>query len=282
MLQQLAGPDGDAAAALAALDESRAAYERLYTEAEAIVHSSMTAARPRPKRPVPPPTTLPEDRAPRAGAALRKRPPPAAARFLGSPAMPRISVVVPIYNVEPYLERCLDSLAGQTLADLEVVMVDDGSTDGSAEIAEAFRARDPRFRLVEQPNRGLGAARNTGIERPAASSSPSSTATTSSRPRLRAAGRRAGRSGSDFATGNVHRLSSTGSRQVGFLANAFAETRLGTHIAATGSSRTTAWPGTSCGGGRSGTRGPALPRGADLRGHAGDAPAALRGAARST
>src|SRR5918993_1446568 len=76
----------------------------------------------------------------------------------------RISVVVPIYNVEPFLDECLRSIAGQTFADLEVVMVDDGSTDGSAAIAERFAAADGRFRLISQPNAGLGAARNTGLD----------------------------------------------------------------------------------------------------------------------
>src|SRR4051794_27224211 len=78
--------------------------------------------------------------------------------------MPRLSVVVPIYNVEEFLEPCLDSLAEQTFTDLQVVMVDDGSTDRSGAIAEAYAARDPRFELVRRPNGGLSAARNTGIE----------------------------------------------------------------------------------------------------------------------
>ncbi|MEU5883250.1 CDP-glycerol glycerophosphotransferase family protein [Spirillospora sp. NPDC047279] len=76
---------------------------------------------------------------------------------------PLLSVVVPFYNVESYLEPCLESLARQTLRDLEVVMVDDGSTDGSAAIAKDFAAKDGRFRLVQQENRGLGPARNTGV-----------------------------------------------------------------------------------------------------------------------
>jgi CDP-glycerol glycerophosphotransferase len=79
------------------------------------------------------------------------------------PALPRVGVVVPIYNVEPYLAECLASIAGQTLADLDVVMVDDGSTDASAGIAARFAERDPRFRLIRQENGGLGAARNTGV-----------------------------------------------------------------------------------------------------------------------
>ncbi|MEU0129340.1 CDP-glycerol glycerophosphotransferase family protein [Streptomyces sp. NPDC006289] len=76
---------------------------------------------------------------------------------------PLLSVVVPVHNVEDYLEECLASLAGQSLADIEVVLVDDGSTDGSRRIAEDFAARDDRFRCVHQPNAGLSAARNTGV-----------------------------------------------------------------------------------------------------------------------
>ncbi len=73
-----------------------------------------------------------------------------------------VGVVVPIYNVEPYLAECLTSIAGQTWADLDVVMVDDGSTDASAAIAAEFAARDQRFRLIQQENGGLGRARNVG------------------------------------------------------------------------------------------------------------------------
>ncbi|WP_326736162.1 bifunctional glycosyltransferase/CDP-glycerol:glycerophosphate glycerophosphotransferase [Streptomyces sp. NBC_01022] len=76
---------------------------------------------------------------------------------------PRLSVIVPIYSVEQYLPACLDSLAAQTLKDLEVIMVNDGSPDNSAAIAAAYEARDPRFRLVNKENAGLGAARNTGL-----------------------------------------------------------------------------------------------------------------------
>jgi len=76
---------------------------------------------------------------------------------------PLLSIVVPFYNVEPYLRECLESLERQSLRELEVVMVDDGSTDGSAAIAKEFTERDPRFRLVQQDNAGLGPARNTGV-----------------------------------------------------------------------------------------------------------------------
>src|SRR5262249_38360540 len=78
--------------------------------------------------------------------------------------VPELSIVVPIYNVAPYLAACLESLAAQTFEDFEVVMVDDGSTDDSGEIAAGFAARDDRFRLVTKANGGLGAARNTGID----------------------------------------------------------------------------------------------------------------------
>ncbi|MFD4033150.1 CDP-glycerol glycerophosphotransferase family protein [Streptomyces sp. NPDC058637] len=76
---------------------------------------------------------------------------------------PLLSVVVPVHNVEEYLAECLDSLAGQSLEAVEVILVDDGSTDGSRAIAEDFAARDGRFRCVHQPNAGLSAARNTGV-----------------------------------------------------------------------------------------------------------------------
>jgi CDP-glycerol glycerophosphotransferase len=75
---------------------------------------------------------------------------------------PRLSVVVPVYNVELFLDECLQSLADQTFADWEAVVVDDGSTDGSLDIMRKWAARDSRFRVVEQANAGLGAARNTG------------------------------------------------------------------------------------------------------------------------
>ncbi|MEV0146638.1 MULTISPECIES: glycosyltransferase family 2 protein [unclassified Nonomuraea] len=76
---------------------------------------------------------------------------------------PLVSVVVPFYNVEQYIAECLESLAAQTLADIEVILVDDGSVDGSRRIAEGFASRDPRFVVVRQPNRGPGPARNEGV-----------------------------------------------------------------------------------------------------------------------
>ena len=78
---------------------------------------------------------------------------------------PEISVIVPAYNVAPYLAACLDSILAQTFRDFELIIVDDGSTDGSGEIAEAYAERDERVRLVKRRwNRGGAAARNLGME----------------------------------------------------------------------------------------------------------------------
>ncbi|MBT9382258.1 glycosyltransferase [Pseudooceanicola sp. CBS1P-1] len=76
---------------------------------------------------------------------------------------PTASIVVPCYNARATLAETLDSLTRQSLADLEIIVVDDGATDDSVEIAGAMAARDPRIRLVRQANRGLAGARNSGI-----------------------------------------------------------------------------------------------------------------------
>ena len=77
---------------------------------------------------------------------------------------PLISVIIPVYNVAPYLERCLDSVAAQTWENLEVWLVDDGSTDGSLALCEARAEQDPRFRVLRQANAGVSAARNRGMD----------------------------------------------------------------------------------------------------------------------
>lgn len=77
---------------------------------------------------------------------------------------PLVSVVVPIYNVERYLATCVDSILAQTLTDIEVVLVDDGSPDRSGQIADEYGRRDPRVRVVHRENGGLGPARNSGID----------------------------------------------------------------------------------------------------------------------
>ena len=75
-----------------------------------------------------------------------------------------ISVIVPVYNVENYLGECLESLASQTFRNIEVIMVDDGSTDGSSAIAKNYSDKDSRFRYIHKENAGVSAARNTGLE----------------------------------------------------------------------------------------------------------------------
>lgn len=75
-----------------------------------------------------------------------------------------ISVIVPVYNVKDYLAKCLDSITTQSYKDLEIIVVDDGSTDGSSELCDEYAKKDKRIRVVHQKNAGLSAARNTGIE----------------------------------------------------------------------------------------------------------------------
>ena len=80
--------------------------------------------------------------------------------------VPRVSVIVPVYDVEPYLEQCLASLDAQTLQDIEVLVVNDSSPDASQAIIDRFvAARPSRFFSFLKPNGGLGDARNFGIER---------------------------------------------------------------------------------------------------------------------
>jgi glycosyltransferase involved in cell wall biosynthesis len=76
----------------------------------------------------------------------------------------RVSVIIPIYNVEEYLEQCLESVAAQSYQDVEILCVIDGATDGSMAIAQRFAQREPRCRVIEQPNSGLSVARNTGVK----------------------------------------------------------------------------------------------------------------------
>lgn len=74
-----------------------------------------------------------------------------------------VSVIIPVYNVKPYLERCVHSVLNQTYKDLEIILVDDGSTDGSGALCEQIAAGESRIRVVHQQNQGLSGARNTGI-----------------------------------------------------------------------------------------------------------------------
>lgn len=75
----------------------------------------------------------------------------------------KISVIITIYNIEKYLEKCLDSVIGQTYDNLEIILVDDGSTDGSASICDRYQEQDSRIRVIHKENEGLVRARKTGV-----------------------------------------------------------------------------------------------------------------------
>ena len=76
--------------------------------------------------------------------------------------MPAVSVIIPVYNVEKYLRECLDSVLAQTFPDLEIICVNDGSTDGSRTVLSEYVAKDDRIRIVDRENGGLSEARNSG------------------------------------------------------------------------------------------------------------------------
>ena len=74
------------------------------------------------------------------------------------------SIIIPVYNVAPYLRECLDSILSQTFTDWETICVDDGSTDGSGAILDEFADRDSRFRIIHKSNAGVSAARNVALD----------------------------------------------------------------------------------------------------------------------
>lgn len=76
---------------------------------------------------------------------------------------PLVSVIVPVYNVEKYLAECLDSIVGQTLKNIEIICVNDGSTDSSPEIMREYAVKDPRIKICDKPNGGYGSAMNVGL-----------------------------------------------------------------------------------------------------------------------
>ena len=78
--------------------------------------------------------------------------------------IPRVSVIIPVYNVEKYLRECLDSIVNQTLREIEIICVDDGSTDGSPEILREYGEKDCRITIISQENRGISSARNHGAD----------------------------------------------------------------------------------------------------------------------
>lgn len=79
-------------------------------------------------------------------------------------AVPEISIIVPVYNVEKYLDKCVNSILNQTFQDFELILVDDGSPDNCGEMCDDYAARDKRVTVIHQVNGGLSAARNAGIE----------------------------------------------------------------------------------------------------------------------
>ena len=78
--------------------------------------------------------------------------------------MPAISIIVPVYRVEAYLTRCIESVQAQTFTDWELLLVDDGSPDQSGAIGDAYAARDPRIRIFHTVNGGTSRARNRGLD----------------------------------------------------------------------------------------------------------------------
>ena len=78
--------------------------------------------------------------------------------------MPKVSVIIPVYNVEKYLRECLDSIVTQTLRDIEIICINDGSTDNSLEILKKYAQKDNRIVLINKENEGVSASRNIGIE----------------------------------------------------------------------------------------------------------------------
>ena len=77
--------------------------------------------------------------------------------------MAEISVIVPVYKVEPYIHKCVDSILGQTFSDIQVILVDDGSPDRCGDICEEYARKDTRIQVVHKENGGLSDARNAGI-----------------------------------------------------------------------------------------------------------------------
>lgn len=78
--------------------------------------------------------------------------------------LPKFSIIIPVYNVAPYLRECLDSVLSQTIEDFEVLAVDDGSTDGSCQIIDEYAVRDQRITVLHKVNGGVSSARNAGID----------------------------------------------------------------------------------------------------------------------
>ena len=77
---------------------------------------------------------------------------------------PLVSIIIPVYKVEKYLRRCLDSVQNQTYKNIEVILVDDGSPDNCPKICDEYAAKDPRFHVIHKENGGVSSARNAGLD----------------------------------------------------------------------------------------------------------------------
>ena len=78
--------------------------------------------------------------------------------------VPKVSIIVPVYKVEKYLRKCIDSIINQTLKDIEIILVDDGSPDNCGKICDEYAAKDTRIKVIHKENGGLSSARNAGME----------------------------------------------------------------------------------------------------------------------
>jgi len=144
---------------------------------------------------------------------------------------PTLSVIVPVYNVAAYLPECLESILDQSLADLEVIAVDDGSTDGCLEILRRYAAADPRLRVLTQANSGQGAARNLGVaEARGRFLTFCDSDDTVPRRAYAAMVRTLRRTGSDFAVGAAIRVKHDRARQVAWGRTVHEFDRLATTI----------------------------------------------------
>lgn len=146
-------------------------------------------------------------------------------------ATPKLSVVVPVYDVEQFLDECLESIATQQLDSIEVILVNDGSTDSSPDIAESWARRDPRFTVIHQENAGLGAARNVGARHAVGEYLTFLDSDDKTPPAAyRLMTETLDETGSDFVTGNVMRFNSTRTWQAPMYEGVCSTTRLRTHV----------------------------------------------------